>query len=198
MNKYTNYRITRSEDDIEHYGRKGMKWGESIFGKVNSAVNKGRQLYERANTAVGQVKSYRDREAAAKRDLLKQITRDSIRKDRAYGDNNRRDADYSLWGETTNRVFRNHDGAERLRSEINRASQVFGKDSKWGSVDYKESMAYKVDRGKREVNEFVKSFTGKSIFDKSFSTTADYGKDFMLSNKVTYGILDNPYLYYEE
>lgn len=187
------YKITRinqkknNNDELMHYGRKGMKWGQNIFDTISSTA-------KRASSAAKSVSLYGNKEAYAKRDLLKSITRDMISKDRAYGTNIR-----NLGSNTQqmyNRIYRDHKLGGSLKNKIEQANQIFGKNSNWGSVNYNKSMTYKVDSGKRMVNKFMEEFSGKSIFTKAVKDNADYGRDFMMSNRVMLGILDNPYLNY--
>ena len=181
-----------NDKELLHYGVPGMQWGKHLFGKARETVG-------RVGSAARHVSTYKQREAAAKRDMLKKMTKDYIDHDRAYGSNTRNQNDYmQQW---KNNLIRKMDKAYGVSSEANRirqADQVFGKGTNWGSLNYTQPKSYKVDAAKRYVNEFIKSVSNKSIFTEEYKYNADYGNDFIKSMNVTTGILNNPYLDYKD
>lgn len=149
--------------------------------------------------ATRSVSSYRQREASAKRDLLKQLTKSQIDHDRAYGYNTRNQNNSTQqWKNDIIRKMDRASGVTGINGQIWQADQVFGKGTNWGSLNYTQPKSYKVDAAKRYVNEFVKSISNKSIFTEEYRSNADYGRDFINSMNVTTGILNNPYLEYRD
>ena len=61
-------RIPMREDELYHYGRKGMKWGQHIFGKARDAISAKRKLAkERKSEASERKKRVKADEASKKR-----------------------------------------------------------------------------------------------------------------------------------
>ena len=181
-----------NNEELLHYGVPGMQWGKHLFGKARETVG-------RVGSAARHVSTYKQREAAAKRDMLKQMTKGYIDHDRAYGYNirNQNDSTQKWKNDTIRRMDRTF-GVSGMGGRIDQADQVFGKGTNWGSLNYTQPKSYKVDAAKRYVNEFIKSVSNKSIFTEEYKYNADYGRDFIKSMNVTTGILNNPYLEYRD
>lgn len=181
-----------NDKELLHYGVPGMQWGKHLFGKARETVG-------RVGSAARHVSTYKQREASAKRDLLKQIAKGQIDHDRAYGYNIRNQNDSTQkWKNDVIRRIDRASGVTGINGQIRQADQVFGKGTNWGSSNYMQPKSYKVDAVKRYVNEFIKSVSNKSIFTEDYRYNADYGSDFIKSMNVTTGILNNPYLDYKD
>lgn len=65
--------MEHSEDELYHYGRKGMKWGQNIYGKIqsNKIARKRRKNLEKAREAKAQAKKYAEAIENKKKEVLK-------------------------------------------------------------------------------------------------------------------------------